>query len=492
MPEEASGLDIKNAQSEEEAKPEETDLKEGLEPGEKLKPGSNDTADSTAESIPEKTTHETTDEIADSTTDSTPEDTAETKDEETADSTPEEPEETTEDEKGIFDELYDTFFGKSWEMWIGCIILSVLSISLFMIASPWGSSGGLNNWGQNFYDILGLDLSESAPNGVTDIIDQRYGMLSITMIIGALGSALMGKEFAIRVAPKGELVKGLIGGIFMGIGAVLGMGCTVGGFYTGWPALSGGALVFALGLFVGVFMAVKYILWEMDAFPGISSGKSMIYLASPAKGTSWQPLAGVVVLVIGALLALLYDGGTEKALIGFVLIGLMIGVVLQRSRFCIVRTIRETFLSGDSEPTVAIIAGILVGMLGFTVIKIMEIGSETSGVSPNFWVPSLVGGIIFGIGMTIAGGCTVGATWRAGEGHVKLWLALVGIVFTMPLAGEYIKPGFLDMLPSSMNQSVFLPDTYGYVGAVCIMLLVLLLWYVFAKWNERTGKFAAF
>ncbi len=397
----------------------------------------------------------------------------------------------TEEEKGIFDELYDTFFGKSWEMWIGAVLLSILSICLFLIASPWGSSGGLNNWGQNFYDILGLDLSESAPNGVTDTVDHNYGMLSLTMIIGAFGSALLAKEFAIRIAPKGELAKGLIGGIFMGIGAVIGMGCTVGGFFSAWPALSAGGLVFALGLFIGVYLAVQYLLWEMENHPGISSGDSKTLCASPTKGMSWQPIAGVIVLAMGASLAFLYDDGTEKALIGFVLIGLIIGVVLQRSRFCIVRAIRETFISGDSEPAVGIMAGILVGLLGFTVIKVMEIRSETAMVSSNFWVPALVGGIIFGIGMTVAGGCTVGATWRAGEGHVKLWLALVGIVFSMPLTAEYIKPGFMDMLPDSMNQKVFLPDTYGYVGAVCIMILILLLWYVFAKWNERTGKLAA-
>ena len=459
MREEDSGPEDKKNAIGDETKSEETSLEEGLKPEKEVKPGSAETADSTPEEI----------------TGATPE--------ETTDSTPE--------EKGIFDELYDTFFGKSWEMWIGCIILSVLSICLFLVASPWGSSGGLNNWGQNMYDTVGLDLSESAPNGVTDIIDHKYGMLSITMLIGALGSALMAKEFAIRIAPKGELFKGLIGGIFMGIGAVLGMGCTVGGFYSAWPALSAGGLIFALGLFVGVFIAVRYMLWEMEAFPNISSGKSMTFLASPTKSRSWQPLAGVIVVAIGASLALLYDSGTEKALVGFVLIGLMIGVVLQRSRFCIVRTLRETFLSGDSEPTVGLIAGILVGMLGFTVIKVMEIGSKTTSVSASFWVPAIVGGVIFGIGMTIAGGCTVGATWRAGEGHVKLWLALVGIVIAMPLTGEYIKPGFFDMLPDSMNQQVFLPDSYGYVGAVCIMLLVLLLWYVFVKWNERTGKLAA-
>jgi len=395
-------------------------------------------------------------------------------------------------EPGIFDELYDKFFGKSWEMWIGAVILAVMSIMLFMVISPWGSSGGLNNWGQNFYDRLGMDFSESAPNGVTDIIDYRYGILSLTMLFGAFGAALMSKEFAIRVAPKFELAKGLIGGIFMGTGAVIGMGCTVGGFFSAWPALAAGGLIFALGLFIGVFMAVKYILWEMENKPGLSSGRSKIFLASPAKGTSWQPFAGLVVLAITASLALMYDDVAEKALIGFALIGLIIGVVLQRSRFCIVRALREHFLSGDSEPAEAIMAGILVGLMGFVIIKVMGIGSETSMVSENFWLPALLGGIIFGVGMTIAGGCTVGATWRAGEGHVKLWLALVGIVFSMPIVGEHIKPGFMEALPSSVKQGLFLPDTYGYLGAVCIILLAVLIWYVFAKWNERTGRFSAF
>lgn len=394
-------------------------------------------------------------------------------------------------EKGIFDELYATLFGKSWAMWIGCIILSVLSIGLYLIMSPWGSSGGLLSWGQNLFDMAGIGLSNSAPNGITNLLDNRYGMLSVTMLLGALGAALMAKEFAIRIPPKGEMAKGLLGGILMGVGAIIGMGCTIGQFYSGWPALSGGALIFVLGLFIGVFIAVKYLLWEMENHPGLSSGKSRTLLAAKTKGSSLQPLAGVIVLAIGAALMLLYDGATEQVLIGFVLIGLMIGFVLQRSRFCIVRTLRETFLTGDSEPTQGIIAGILVGLFGFTIIKMLGIGDPLSMVAANFWIPAIVGGVIFGLGMTIAGGCTVGSTWRAGEGHVKLWLALVGLIFALPLTAEYIKPAFLDMLPASMNQQLFLPDTFGYGGSICVLLLILLLWYIFVKWNEKTGKLTA-
>jgi uncharacterized protein len=396
------------------------------------------------------------------------------------------------EEEGIFDELYTTLFGKSWEMWIGCIILSFLSIVLFLISSPWGSSGGLNNFGQNFYDMLGMSFDESAPKGVKEVRDYRYAMLSLTMLLGALGSALIAKEFAIRVPPKGELAKGLVGGVLMGTGAILGMGCTVGGFYSAWPALSGSGLIFALGLFIGVYIAVQYLVWEMEAYPGLSSGKTYTVLASRTTGMSLQPLAGMIVLGIGASLALLYDSTSEKVLIGFVLIGLIIGVVLQRSRFCIVRALREPFISGDSDPAVGIMAGIIIGLIGFTTIKVMGIGSESAYVASSYWVPAIVGGVIFGLGMTVAGGCTVGATWRAGEGHVKLWMALIGLILSMPLVGEYIKPGFFDMLPDSMNQAVFLPDTFGYGGSISLMLLIIVLWFIFVKWNERTGRLTAF
>ena len=396
--------------------------------------------------------------------------------------------EVKKDEKGIFRELYDTMFAHSWQMWIGSIILAMLSITLFMIVSPWGSSGGLLNWGQNLFSELGLSLEKSAPSGVTPLLDYRYAVLSIVVIIGALGSALLGKEFAIRIAPVGELAKGLFGGLLMGIGCIIGFGCTIGNFFSGWAALSGGAIIFVIGLAIGVFFAVKYLLWEMEKHPKMSSGKSSTFLQAKTKSTSLQPLAGIIIIIIGLAFAYTFN---DVTLFGFALIGLFIGIVLQRSRWCIVRALREPFMTGDAEPAVAIIAGLIVGILGFTVIKIMGIGSETSMIAANFWMPAIIGGIIFGFGMTIAGGCTIGSSWRAGEGHVKLWLALIGIIIAAPLTLEYIRPAFLNILPTWTQEQIFLPDYFSYLGAIVIMLLILLLWYIFVKWNERTGRFSA-
>ena len=400
--------------------------------------------------------------------------------------------EVKKEEKGILDELYNNLFGHSWKMRAGSIILAILSICLFMIWSPWGSSGGLLNWGQNLFSSLGLSLEKSTPvTGLTEVINSPYGMLSILMLMGAFASALLGKEFAIRVAPAGELFKGLLGGILMGVGCIIGFGCTIGNFFSGWAALSGGAIIFVIGLVIGVFFAVRYLLWEMEKHPKMSSGKSATFLQAKTKSTSLQPLAGIIVIIIGIMIAFTYNGETEKIIIGFVFIGLLIGVILQRSRWCIVRALREPFMTGDAEPAVAIIAGLLVGLLGFTVIKIMGIGGELTMVASNFWMPAIIGGVIFGFGMTIAGGCTVGSTWRAGEGHVKLWLALTGIVIAAPLTAEYIRPAFMDMLPVGMKQQMFLPDHFTYIGATIIMLLILLIWYIFVKWNEKTGRFSA-
>ena len=396
--------------------------------------------------------------------------------------------ENKKDEKGIFKELYDTLFEHSWQMWVGSIILAMLSICLFMISSPWGSSGGLLNWGQNLFGGLGLSLENSAPNGVTFLFEYKYAILSIVVIIGALASALLGKEFAIRIAPSGELAKGLFGGILMGLGCILGMGCTIGNFFSGWAALSAGAIIFVMGLAIGVFFAVKYLLWEIEKHPKMSSGKSSTFLQAKTKGTSLQPLAGLIIIIIGLAIAFAFN---DAILFGFALIGLFIGIILQRSRWCIVRALREPFMTGDAGPAVAIIAGLLIGLLGFTVIKIIGIGDEMTMVGSNFWMPGIIGGIIFGFGMTIAGGCTIGSSWRAGEGHVKLWLALIGIIIAAPLTAEYIKPAFLNMLPEWTKQQIFLPDYFTYLGAIIIMLLLLLLWYVFVKWNERTGKFSA-
>jgi hypothetical protein len=314
--------------------------------------------------------------------------------------------------KGILRELYDSIFAKSWPMWLGGILLAILNLLLFVIKYPWGGSGGYLNTGQNLFGAMGFEsLGTSTPINMHTV-----AILNIMIVLGALISSLLSKEFSIKIAPKGELVKGLIGGSLMGIGAMVGVGCTTGGFFTAVPALSGGALFLTAGFLIGTFLAMKYILWEMEAFPNISMGKSYTFLPGTKEGMGWQRwlawvlLAGVFYLINSYT----SDGSAVMKINGWhIIIGLTLGLILQRSRYCIVRAFREPFMTGESSAPVAIMISLLILLFGFTVLKYFGVGNvaetavraiEMKAVYPSFWSKALIGGTIFGLGMTIAGG----------------------------------------------------------------------------------------
>jgi len=399
------------------------------------------------------------------------------------------------DEKGAWRQLWGTFFGKTWPMWAGGILLALLNVCLFLVKSPWGGSGTYINWGENIYSALKLfDLSSIKP-----VLSHTYGLLGLLTLLGAFAGALMGREFALRIPPVGEMFKGLLGGILMALGATLGIGCTIGGFLSGWAALSGGGIILAVGFLIGTYIALRYLLWEMENLPKMSMGKSYTWLAAKGRGGVWQPLLGVALTVF----LLVFFGRRfqdNNVLAMFAIIGLVIGIILQRSRFCIVRAFREPFMTGESEAPIGVMAALAVGIFGFTVIKYMGVGTSTPGaaralamvwVYPHFWLRALIGGTIFGLGMTVAGGCAVGTLWRAGEGQVKLWFSALGFMLFAPLSKKFIVPGFAHMLPEWAQQKVFLPDWFGYWGAALVFFILIVLWYVFVKWNERTGKFSA-
>jgi uncharacterized membrane protein YedE/YeeE len=398
-------------------------------------------------------------------------------------------------QSGIFGQLFLTFFTKHWPVWVGGIVLAILNILLFAIKSPWGASGGINNWGENVYKVFGMfDLG-----GATPVNASLYGMLCLVLVLGSFMGALFSKEFALRVPPKGEMVKGFIGGGLMAIGATIGLGCTIGSFFSGVPALSAGALIFTIGLFIGVIIALKYLMWEMEKFPKWSSGKSYTWFAAKPGGGIWQKYLGWIVFFGVIIIAWRYSD-TNPIMSWFVIIGLLMGMISQRSRFCIVKAFRDPFMTGEADGSVGVMAGLLVGLFGFTAIKVFGIGAgeaslrarEMTWVFGHFWVRAIIGGLVFGLGMTIAGGCAVGTLWRVGEGQIKLWFSALGFVLISPLSKKFIVPAVVDMIPQNLKFKAFLPDYIGYAGSFIVVIAFIALWYWFVKWNEKTGKFSAY
>lgn len=131
-------------------------------------------------------------------------------------------------------------------------------------------------------------------------------------------------------------------------------------------------------------------------------------------------------------------------------VGIGLGVFLQKGRFCFVNAFRDFFAYKDSRVTKGVIAATLLTMVFWGI-------AYQLGYYQGFWTPSwgltgLFGGFVFGVGMTYAGGCASGTLYRAGEGYLQFWLTL----FFMGVGYAAFTVAF-----PTLQSTYFAPLTFG-------------------------------
>lgn len=383
----------------------------------------------------------------------------------------------------ILRKQYEMVFGQSWPVIPAALLIGTLNVFLFAFDRPWTASDGLRNWGDWLFQLLGII---NRPDLISPPL-YSGSILNLGLLSGAFAAALLSREFAIRVAPVGELVKGGVGGLLMGTGSVLAFGCNIGGFFSAVSALSMSGLAMMLGLGIGSYFGLKYLLWELERLPGLSMGKCYTFCAPRSSGLGWQPIFGILMLLMLLPLPFLYSGLGYARQAGFLLFGVAFGIVFQRSRFCLVRAFREPFMTGEGDHTRAAALALTLSMIGFAILKSMDLKDAKDWVFPSFWTGGLLGGVLFGTGMVIAGGCGAGSVWRAGEGQVKLWVAVAFFAVGGSLSRLILVQ---TQLLQKLGTAVFLPDLVGWEWAMWLVVALMVSWYVFATWNERSRKFS--
>jgi uncharacterized protein len=85
-------------------------------------------------------------------------------------------------------------------------------------------------------------------------------LLNLGVVAGAFMAASLAAEFKLRV-PKQLLryAQSVGGGVLMGYGAGLALGCTVGAFFSAIPSLALNGWVFAAALAMGAYLGVKIL-----------------------------------------------------------------------------------------------------------------------------------------------------------------------------------------------------------------------------------------
>ena len=379
--------------------------------------------------------------------------------------------------KEVFSFGYAKLFDKQWPMWVGGLLFGVLNVFMFAFEKAWSVADGVRNWGNWFFNSV--DVTE-----ITIINPHLYStsILNFGIIAGALASALLAKQFQVRSAPTRELSKAIIGGTLMGIGASLSFGCNIGGFFSAISALSMSGVAMMGGLMIGSLIGLKLLVWQITYLSPSASPVSKDVLRKQKKN---QPLLGVIILLVGILLAVVYDELDYSIRSGFLIFGLMIGIIMQRTRFCFVRAFREPFMTGDGGASKAVALAVIISVIGFSILKWSDMKDWESQVFAGFWFGSLVGGIIFGIGMSLTGGCASGTLWRAGEGHIKLWIALIAFALSGSFFREWLATSGWSM---KLGEALFIPDLIGWKMGVFSICLLMLVWYLIVSWNEATRK----
>ena len=140
-------------------------------------------------------------------------------------------------------------------------------------------------------------------------------------------------------------------------------------------------------------------------------------------------------------------------------LGIVLGIVMQRGRFCVTGMLRDISLAHTWRPFTALLIVIAihaVGIAGLTAAGVIQ--PEYDPFAPYAVV---IGGFVFGIGIVLAGGCASGTWYRSGEGLVGSWFALL----FYGLSAAAMKAGALGGLNSWLrDKTVNLTTIHGSLG----------------------------
>ncbi|MEM7043064.1 MAG: YeeE/YedE family protein [Pseudomonadota bacterium] len=123
---------------------------------------------------------------------------------------------------------------------------------------------------------------------------------------------------------------------------------------------------------------------------------------------------------------------TAVALAAFIA-GLVFGTVVQRTHFCTMGAIADLTLFGDGRRMRAWLLAIAIALLGSQALVsagLVDLSDTFYRASDILWLGALLGGLMFGFGMTLTGGCTSRNLVRLGAGNLKSLVVLLVMAVT--------------------------------------------------------------
>ena len=166
------------------------------------------------------------------------------------------------------------------------------------------------------------------------------------------------------------------------------------------------------------------------------------------------------------------------------LIGISLGLLLERGRFCFFCIYREGIEEKNTTPFLSILVAIASGSVGYAIIFGQFLPDTSTDslppaahIGPVSW-PLVVAALAFGIGMSLSGACISGHLYRIGQGYLRAIPALIGVLVGFVIA--FLTWNWLYLRAIADAPTIWLPHTFGYAGSILVTFLALIAIAVFA------------
>ena len=346
-----------------------------------------------------------------------------------------------------------------WVVVAAGVGLGVLGVLLAVWGNPQNSGICVSCFIENSSGALGLHDNERM---------QYLRPELIGFVLGSVFCAGVFREFRSRggSAPLARLVSG----VFLIVGSAVFIGCPIKLFLR----LTAGdltAVVGVVGLVAGVWVGLQ----------GLARGIDLGHAEDERGATGLLVPAGFVLLLVFLLARPAFIIFSERGsaaqhapLMISLLVGLLLGALAQRSRFCITGSVRDSLLMGSRSP---LFWGFCAFLLGAFVTNLI-MGSFTFGLygQPGAhleYLWSFLGMLLVGWLSVLIGGCPFRQLIKAGEGDADAGLAVVGML----LGGGLVQSWGIAATASGVSVS-------GKVSVLVGLAFVLVLSLLF---RERTA-----
>lgn len=396
----------------------------------------------------------------------------------------------------MFEDFKQRFLVKFWSPMPAIIALGVMAAYYFgLTGTYWAVTGEFTRWGGHIMNLLGVDTSTWGYFKILGLqgtpLDRVDGVMIIGMFAGAFAAAAMANNVKFRLPQSNiRIAQALIGGIIAGFGARIGMGCNLASFFTGIPQFSLHAWFFTIMTLVGVWLGTKVVLLPLfrshTKLEKVSSQKDIGTSKENQSRAKMLFALGVLVL-LGAGIWVAYlmtqgkipEGKKIPILAIAVVFGVGFGFIISRAQICFTSAFRDLFITGRGYMARAVIVGMMVSTIGVFSYIMLGLPPKIMWAAPN----AVIGGLLFGFGIVIAGGCECGWMYRAVEGQVHYWIVGVGNVIGSTLLAAtwdyYAEP-----LATSFPK-INLLESFGNYGGLVVSYVLLFAFLAFVLWIER-------